>query len=147
MVLSKNKNKNVTNFTFSNFSSVDIEPFRTEWDLLFLNTNNFLSTRFLPYLVTGALINTNNVSVFEEKTKNFDSISLEDALDYQYSQISNVIGYDWKSYDLETGNFTVDDSKTYIIKHITGKYYKLRFIDFYNSLGVKGYPTFEFQEL
>ena len=148
VTLAKNKNKNVTNFTFSNFSSVDIEPFRTEWDLLFSHyTTIFYQPEFLPYLVTGALINTNNISVFQEKIKKFDSINLEDALNYQYSQRSDVIGYDWKSYYHETGNFTVDDSKTYVIKHITGKYYKLRFIDFYNSSGVKGYPTFEFQEL
>ena len=29
----------------------------------------------------------------------------------------------------------------------SNRYFKLRFTDFYNSSGVKGYPTFEIQEL
>ena len=56
---------------------------------------------------------------------------------FTYSDI-NVIGYDWKIYDFDTGFYTIDPSATYILSDTEGYFYKLRFIDFYNENGEKG---------
>ena len=54
---------------------------------------------------------------------------------------------DWKEYDFDNEHYTVLPDKIYVLKTSIGYYYKLRFIDFYNSTGEKGYPTFEFLRL
>jgi hypothetical protein len=59
----------------------------------------------------------------------------------------DFIGYDWKYYDFETGSYTVDFSRSYIIRTRAGFYFKLRFAGFYNASGEKGYPVIEFQRL
>ena len=56
----------------------------------------------------------------------------------------DIIGYEWKDYDFDNAMYQVDPDKIYILKNRIGFYYKLRFIDYYNSTGEKGYPTFEF---
>jgi len=35
----------------------------------------------------------------------------------------------------------------FIIKEISGNYYKLRFVDYYNDAGEKGYAKFEIEGL
>ena len=45
------------------------------------------------------------------------------------------------------GNYTVNSNITYIVKDTDGNYYKLRFLDFYNNKGDKGYPKFEFSRI
>ena len=49
-------------------------------------------------------------------------------------------------------NTSIDGDQTkpfdfYLIKDNEERYYKLRFLNFYNSAGEKGAPQFEFQEL
>jgi hypothetical protein len=58
-----------------------------------------------------------------------------------------MVGYNWKEYDLNAGEYTVLSNINYIIQDNNNKYYKLHFIDFYNTQGEKGYPKFEVQEL
>ncbi|MEZ5083051.1 MAG: HmuY family protein [Bacteroidales bacterium] len=63
----------------------------------------------------------------------------------------DVIGYDWKVLqgDVNSGNvsYNIVPNRNYIIRNRNGFVYKLRFIEFYNTLGEKGYPTIEFQLL
>ena len=66
---------------------------------------------------------------------------------YEYLKEQDFIGFDWKSYDFDQQLYMVDPQIVYIIKTPIGRYYKLHFIDFYNSMGEKGYPKFEIQEL
>ncbi len=37
----------------------------------------------------------------------------------------------------------MDEAKKYIFKMPDGNFYKLRFLDYYNLDGKKGFPTFE----
>ena len=50
-----------------------------------------------------------------------------------------------KTKDFESQYYSVRDDINYIIKDTQGRYFKFRFIDFYNSEGNKGYPKFEYQ--
>ena len=67
--------------------------------------------------------------------------------DYYFNNNNDMVGYIWKEYDLNAGEYTVFSNINYIIQDKNDKYYKLHFIDFYNNLGEKGYPKFEIQEL
>src|SRR5690606_32914488 len=101
----------------------------------------------IAYLVTGCLNNRNGVEVAHVFNKDFESITLSDINLYSFSVATNGIGYNWKEYNFDTGNYAIFSHHNYLIKTTEGKYYKLHFIDFYDSSGVKGTPTFEFQEL
>ena len=74
-------------------------------------------------------------------------VTYENILDVQLTDDLDEIGYDWKIFDFENGKYIIDVQRVFIVKSTEGFYYKLRFIDFYNQDGLKGYPKFEFQKL
>ena len=141
------------NFSFlsmnGNGSIADIQPKKEDWDLVFTQyVHVFLEENPpLPYLVTGALLNRNNVESCRVFDKDFDLITMADVSSYTFYSYINTIGYDWKFYSFDTGQYVVHANQNYIIKSTEGKYFKLHFIDFYDENGEKGTPTFEFQEL
>ena len=64
-----------------------------------------------------------------------------------FSKYYNVIGYDWKTYDYESGSYIIHPEKNFVIKDKSGFYYKFHVIDFYNDSGQKGNIKFEFMLL
>lgn len=135
-------------------NEIQPEPLLSEWDLLFTQYTTLLFTDEgdpYPYLVTGVLINDSLVTAVMDSLTPFESITREHAEGLILSSRSDVIGYDWKKVngDVSTGNvtYTAIPEMVYIIRNSDGFLFKLRFIDFYNDLGQKGYPTFEYQKL
>ncbi|NQX98779.1 MAG: hypothetical protein HRT73_13000 [Flavobacteriales bacterium] len=141
------------NFAFLSLNSsgsiASIQPLKEDWDIVFTQYINIFYDQDppLPYLVTGTITNRNKVEVAQVFDKDFSAITLADVANYSLSPNINTIGYDWKFYDFDTGQYAVDVNQNYIIKSTEGKYFKLHFIDFYNTSGIKGTPTFEFQEM
>jgi predicted secreted protein len=137
------------NFTFLSFNNNDvvlIEPPKTTWDLVFTQyTHIFYDGPPMPYLVTGCLLNRYNTEAKMDSLITFSSINLAIAENYILSSKINTIGYEWKVFT--GGTFKIKYQMNYIIKDSEGYYYKLRFIDFYNSSGVKGNPKWEYQQL
>ncbi|MEO6166889.1 MAG: HmuY family protein [Chitinophagales bacterium] len=136
-------------FTFDNGgTTLDIEPDKQRWDMLFTRYRHIFYDEDppLPYLVTGVLINP-GIAVAIDSTLSFGDIDYEKALTFSYSDKRDVIGYDWKYFDFDNAAYVVRSDINYIIRDMEGIYWKLHFIDFYNSIGEKGYPQFEFQRL
>lgn len=124
-----------------------VEPAKTTFDLCFTAyTHLFLEPEFQYYQVTGVLTNSYKTRV-STISKPFESIVLKDTGNVSFKKDRNMIGYDWKSFDLNTNLYTIYPAKCYIINDSKGYYYKLHFIDFYNASGVKGAPKFEFKRL
>lgn len=148
MNIQKDANYNFT-FLSLNGNIASIEPAKENWDLAFTQYTYIFynETPITPYLVTGCLSNRNKVEVAEVFNKEFSEININDIANYSFSKDISTIGYDWKYYDFDDGFYTVLVDQNYIIKSTEGKYYKLHFIDFYDDFGIKGNPTFEFQEL
>lgn len=134
------------NFSFLSFSGggqvVQVEPPKNTWDLCFTQYLERLST---PYLVTGCLLNRNITKAKMDSLISFSEINYSTAENTILSPNINTIGYSWKTYS--SGIYTTNSQMNYVIKDNEGFYYKLHFIDFYNSSGVKGNPKFEFQKL
>lgn len=101
----------------------------------------------MPYSVVGCLTNTFNTLSIEVSDKTFEEINLEYAESLTLSNDRDVIGYDWKEFNFDSNTYEVNSEKVYIVRDNEGYFYKLRFIDFYDDLGEKGTPTFEFQRL
>ncbi len=143
----KNEEYNFIYFSFTN-GIINIEPEKNNWDLLFTQYTHLYNDPSLPpaYLVTGVLINyLNNTKVAKDTINNFENIKYNMVSSYNFSDYQNIIGFDWKEFD--GSNYSITPNLTFIIETSSNRYFKLRFTDFYNSSGVKGYPTFEIQEL
>ena len=129
---------------------VAIEPDKNSWDLQFGKYSTLLFTDVgdpYPYLVTGVLINPFKTVAAMDTIHQFDEVNFEIAEEQNLVSQKDIIGYEWKEYDFDNGMYKVNPENIYILKNRIGYYYKLRFIDYYNSTGEKGFPTFEFLRL
>ncbi len=136
-------------FTFDNGGEVlDVEPSAVSWNLLFTRYRTVFYTVQppLPYVVTGVLINP-NIAVAVDSSLTFSEIDYTKALTLTFSQRRDIIGYGWKWYNFSSQAYLMRPYINYIIRDDEGVYWKMHFIDFYNSSGQKGYPQFEYQRL
>ena len=142
----KDSDKNLTQFYINTLSTEDIEPNKNDWHFQFSQYTDYDITTegdTIPYLVRGVLINTYNTAAARLDGIDFETISKEDAQALTYNTNRNAIGFNWKSFSLQTGVYEVLPDIVYVIKEISGNYYKLRFVDYYNDAGEKGYAKFE----
>lgn len=147
--ISKDNNLSFLHYSFNNGGEIkNIEPEKNSWDLLFTNHHHKFDNLPLPFVLTQALTNKHNgVLVAEDNNGNFLDITLKDTANYTFTNYWNEIGHDWKIRNSNDNSYTIDNNKSYIVKTTSGLFYKIRFIDFYNQYGQKGYPTFEIQKL
>lgn len=149
MIIPKDTFVNFVCVSFEN-GIVDIEPNKQNWDLQFGKYSTLLYTDAgdpYPYLVTGVLINPHKVAAVRDTIHTFEEIDYAIAEKKEFSTKRDTIGYEWKDYDFDNGRYSVLPDKIYILKDTEGYFFKLRFIDYYNDTGEKGYPTFEFLRL
>ena len=123
----------------------DIEPDKGTWDLIFTAYCHVFDEH-TPYSVVGVLSNRFGVRV-QEVGIPFAELKYADIVESDFEERVNVIGYDWKTYDFDNGTYIVNSNRTFIVKTILGRYYKMRFVDYYDENGIKGAPKFELQEL
>jgi hypothetical protein len=135
------------NFVFLSFDNgiVKVEPPKSDWDLCFTQYLHIFYNPTNPYLVTGCLLNRNNTLAIMDSSKTFSQIGYSDVGSHVLSPSINTIGYNWKLYNGAT--YITLTQMNYLIKDSEGYYYKLHFIDFYNTSGVKGNPKWEYQRL
>lgn len=147
LVVTKDSNYN---FVFLNLDSLQttlVEPPKKDWDLVFTSyTHTFYEPSFQSYLVTGCLLNRyqTRAALLPEGVA-FDAVDFGTVSATTFSDHINTIGYDWKEYTGST--YVTYADKVYLIADQHGFYYKLHFIDYLSSGGVKGYPKWEFQQL
>lgn len=144
--IAKDSTYNFAFLSFTSSSTVMVEPPKADWDLVFTQyVHVFYEPELTVYLVTGCLLNRSATrSAYDAQTP-FSDINFASVSGYSFSTACNAIGYDWKEFD--GTQYIIHPEKNYIIQDREGFYYKLHFIDFYNDLGVKGSPKFEFQQL
>lgn len=149
MIIEKDPNKNNVFYSLDLGVLPNLEPEKHSFDVVFTQyTYQFQAPEpYLAYLVSGVLINSYNTSVAIIKDKSFDEIHLEDALSVDYSNRNDVIGFEWKDYDLDKGVYRVFPNINYVLKDSEGYYYKIHFTSFYGPSGQTGFPTFGFQRL
>ena len=141
--------------SFENVSDVlTLEPGKEEWDILFTKYMERLydGTDTLDYSVTGALLNPHKtVGYFHEEsyadsTWNYTDLSIKDVEPNRYSQRSDVIGHNWKYYDLDLGKYSVIMEKCYFVKDAEERNYRFHFTGFQDAEG-KGNIKFEYLHL
>ena len=138
-------------FSFEDDSTVEYEPNIKEWDFYFAPYYGWYETLtagvYSPYNLTGVMINNEGgvrvAQIFDDNIA-YEDIDLNMAENLIYSDWKGSIGSTWKKIpSTENPVYHMDISKKYVIKLYDGNYYKLRFLDFYNTEGEKGYTSFE----
>lgn len=169
-----NKRKNYTYYSFQTNGVVNIEPDKGKWDILISGyTRPGGGPPPYSFVVSvGALVNTyggvrvavDNPAKELEKTDNptgaintfpssnsrYEQITVSNYIALQPSDKQLVIGSDW--YQIlqphRNGNYKIYDWKTYVVKDIDGRYFKMRFLAYKGGPKVTvGYPTFEYKEI
>lgn len=149
LTLTKNPDYNFVYYSFKNEGGqVFPEPMKNRYDLLFsyYTTKVYYDgsqTEFEWYAVNGTLLNPNGVAVAVDSSDKFTTLTYQDLEKYTFSEKRDAIGYDWKSYNINTGVYTILVKNTYLIRDRSGRFWKLRFTGFTNPAGERGYPTFE----
>jgi hypothetical protein len=146
-LITKNADYTFTMFSLTNNQQLIIEPKKTEYDLCFTQYTHVYYNPIHFYQVTGVLSNKYKTRITRLNNKPFNDITISDTLNKTFTSNKNTIGFDWKTFSLNTNLFTIDPTICYIIQDSKGFYYKLHFIDFYNESGIKGYPKFEVKKL
>lgn len=144
--ISKRVGYNFSFLSLENDETVLVEPFREDWDLVF----GYYSYRYpdgIAYWLTGALLNRYEVAAafVEESSLTWESLTLQDTARVAFSREIDEIGFDWKAYLFgPPARYVTYSEKMYLLRDTEGYYYKLRFLDFYNEDGLKGFPQLEF---
>lgn len=145
--VTKDARFNFLGFSFTTHAPVEIEPPKDAYDLCFTTYTHLFYAPYMPYLVTGVWLNPHRTLAAQDSSLAFEAIDREWAATLPLSATRDLIGYDWKSYDIEAGGFTVYPERVYVLRDSEGFYYKLHFLDFYDENGQKGAPTFALQRL
>lgn len=125
------------------------EPAKTSYDIVFTRYRHiYYDLDNFRYPVTGVLLNPYGTSAIADSLTGFSALSFSSfAGIVTFSADRNIIGFDWKNYDFNTGDYKVNANKCYIIKTQQNQIWKLHFLDFYDASGHKGSPTFEFEQI
>lgn len=148
VMLAKDPTKQNVYFSFTTPTTyINFEPKKEDWDFCFLKYRYvfYENNPIVKYVVRGIFINTFKNDVAIDSTTNFEAITpLYAENNCHYSNLRDVIGYDWKVYNFTTGQYVARTKVNYIIRNWhSHETYKLRFLDFNNN-GVKGTPKFEY---
>jgi hypothetical protein len=118
--------KNFGYWSFGSNATVDPEPPTTDWDLLF--TKYYQLTPY-EYTVVGALQNKGVTAA------QVDNIPTDDAdwTTVPFNENMNVIGSDWKVFDMGTFQYNIVPERTYFVKDVPGNIWKIVFTAFGGS--------------
>lgn len=112
--------KNFAYWSFATNAAMDREPATTTWDLVFTKYTDFVPT---PYNVAGVL---QNRSVTALQVDGVPTAAAE-WTSAPFSTDINIIGSDWKAYDMNAGAYTIVPDRTYFVKDIPGNIWKIIF--------------------
>lgn len=138
---------NYQHFSLLNEQAISIEPPKKDYDIFFSQYIYYFEELDVPYLVSGVLLNPYNTLATRYKGMNFEEYSASDLDPSDLSNKADIIGYDWKWYDLDLGIYTVDVNSIYVIRSSEGFLYKMHFVDYYNNQGIIGYPRMQQQKI
>ena len=120
----------------------NLEPKIGEWDLYFTKYIELLDDAYY-YPVVGVLSLPEGMEVLDAPELSWDQLLVADWDTLEFSTAWNEIGYDWKAYDFENAEYSIDNERCFAIRTANGKEFVLRFLDFYDQMGNIGTITLE----
>lgn len=149
VIVNKDASKAHVYLSFDNGGkALNFEPDKNNWHLCFLKYR-WVYYQFNPplfYTVTGIYINDKITNAAADSSLNFNTIDHNRCSMFNFSSNRDAMGFDWKVYNFTSGRYVARSYVNYIVRStVPSKYYKIRFIDFYDDNGLKGTPRFEVQ--
>ena len=126
--------------------AVDIEPPTGTWELYFTQYTALLNSEDeepVEYLVTGVLHHAEGVRVLQPNEGDWSFWKEVEWNPEEWSDDWDVMGFDWKSYSLTDGTYSIDSDAVYCIVTPEGREFLFRFLDFYDDTGATGRITYE----
>jgi hypothetical protein len=87
------------------------------------------------------------IEVAQVNGMDFQQIDLAYAEQVKFTSVLDEIGYDWKAYDQNASRYAIVPKQNYLLRTKDGHIFKMRFLDFYNDQGVKGFPKMAWELL
>jgi hypothetical protein len=132
-------------YHLGNESQVDL-PTDNEYDLALGKYTDYITVDDVSqdYTIYGAILG--NASAYLRNNE-FENTDLDDFDDTQLSNRRDVIGWNWKRFNLDKNAYEILPNMTYMISTNSNYLCKLRFVDYLNDQGISGHPTFEYEIL
>ena len=137
-------NKDLVFFLLEDNMVIDVEP--NSWDMLFTRYSELLDAgdgTFLEYNVGGALI-APGVLVAQANGVNPTTVNFANH-EANLTDSVNVIGQDWRYFDLGSFSWITLDDRVYFVKTANDSLFQMTFLDFEGSS--TGIVTFETEYL
>lgn len=127
------------------------EPAIGSWDLMATRYTHIfrdtLTADSTPYSVTGVFVDPTTTRCARIPDGHLDSTVNISEETFPLMQPRDVLGYDWKSFSLETGQFSTLRERRYVLQTRSGRRYVLQPVDFYDVDGSKGAMQFTIRPL
>lgn len=117
--------KNFAYYSIDNDVTIDREPANNTWDIVFTKYVTQLSPG-THYGVTGVLSNN---GVYVREASGVDPATAV-YTDYTVDSVINVVGWDWKSFNMGTFMYDIEPDLSYFIQDLDGNIWHLVFTRF-----------------
>jgi hypothetical protein len=119
--------KNFMYYSIDTNEEVDREPENDKWDILFTKYNTIIESQ--NYTVTGVL---QNIDVTAQESTDTDPMSKVFPTTGFLTNIS-TIGSDWKIIDMQTFQYSMDETRVFYVRDLNGEVYRIKFKTFEGS--------------
>ena len=140
--ISRDLEREWVHFSFINHETLLLEPKIGDYDLLFTRYTEILNDT-IGYQVVGVLSPPSGMYISDNPQHTFEEIKTADWDTLSFTPFWNEIGYDWKFYDFDAEEYSVDSERCFAILCSDGREFVMRFIDFYDEVGNRGTVTLE----
>ncbi len=119
-------NKRFVYYSIDQNLIIDREPALSSWDITF--TKYITPVQGIPYGVTGVL---NNVGIKVADADNIPSPSIYTNYNaHNFYQEINTVGYDWKTFDMSSFSYILDNDRCFFIKDYNQNVWRIIFTQF-----------------
>ena len=122
-------NKRFIYYSLNQDLTIDREPELSSWDITF--TRYITPVQGIPYGVTGAL--TNQGIKIADVANIPSPFTYADYNTHIFSQEINTIGYDWKTFDMSSFTYMLDNDRCFFIKDYNQNVWRVIFTQFDGS--------------
>ena len=152
-IISKDPNYNFVYFSMNSGATLNVEPTKTNWDLNFTTFTNYVNFGTEVTYGYSDFIASNlhgNTKVYQVLTS--DGVTYEDFKKANVTEThftasttdQRTIGSNWRNGGGPSTLPSVKTDRFYIVKDVSGNYYKIRFLSLTNNVGERGNPIIEY---
>lgn len=151
--IAKDANFNLTFFNMASGTTVAVEPQKANWDVCFTTFTNYFNMGsgevtygFSDFITTNMKGGTKVYQVLTSAFTydNFTKANIVEANFTTSATDQRIIGSNWRNGGGPSTLPSVKTDRFYVVKDVTGNYYKIKFLAMTNDSGVRGNPTIQY---